>query len=253
MPGRLVGKVALVTGAGSGIGKATALLFAQEGARVAALDLGEKLARDTGQQIIEQGGECLALAADVRDAEAVGHAIRAIEDKFGALHILVNNAGIARKKLFEQMSAKEWEEVWDSNWTGSLTCLRLSLRLLKKQRGGKIINMASVEVYSHSRKLTSYAATKGALASFSRALAVELACEGICVNYICPGFIKTEMTRPYHERWLSRKVIERITPLRRLGEPEDVARVALFLASSDSDFVTGQGIVVDGGLTLKTI
>jgi 3-oxoacyl-[acyl-carrier protein] reductase len=253
MNGRLAGRIALITGAASGIGRATALLFAQEGARVAALDLDEARVRETGGEIAQQGGTCLPLAADVRDPQTVDRALRSIEEKFGGLHILVNNAGIARKKLFDQMSVKDWDEVWETNLTGTLACVRSGLRLLKKQRGGKIINMASVEVYSHSRKLTAYAASKGAIASFSRALAVELACDGMCVNYICPGFIKTEMTRPYYERWLSRKFIERITPLRRLGEPEDVARVALFLASSDADFVTGQGIVVDGGLTLKTL
>jgi NAD(P)-dependent dehydrogenase (short-subunit alcohol dehydrogenase family) len=108
-------------------------------------------------------------------------------------------------------------------------------------------------VFRHGRKLSAYAASKGALASLSRSLAVELAPDGIHVNYICPGFIRTEMTRRYAERWIARKIVEHRTPLGRLGEPEDVARVALFLASSDSDFVTGEGIVVDGGLTLRAL
>jgi 3-oxoacyl-[acyl-carrier protein] reductase len=133
-----------------------------------------------------------------------------------------------------------------------LHCTRRSLSLLKKQ-GGKIINIASVEVFSHSRKLTAYAASKGALASLSRTLAVELGPQNICVNYICPGFIRTEMTQPYSKRWLFRKFLERQTPLGRMGEPEDVARAAVFLASEDSNFITGVGITVDGGLTLRSI
>ena len=252
MAKRLEGKVALVTGAGGGIGKAIALRFAQEGARVAALDVNEKRAQATCREIEELNGTALALAADVRDETAVDQAIQSIEGKFGTLEILVNNAGIARKKMFEQMSQKEWNEVWDTNLTGTLHCTRRSLPLLKR-KGGKIINIASVEVFSHSRKLTSYAASKGAMASFSRTLAVELGPQGICVNYICPGFIRTEMTQPYSKRWLLRKYLQRQTPLGRMGEPEDVARAALFLASEDSDFITGVGITVDGGLTLRAI
>jgi len=116
-----------------------------------------------------------------------------------------------------------------------------------------VVNIASVEVFRHSRKLSAYAASKVALASLSRSLALELAPHAIHVNYICPGFIRTEMTRRYADRWLTRKIVEHRTPLGRMGEPEDVARVALFLASPDSDFVTGEGIVVDGGLTLRGV
>jgi 3-oxoacyl-[acyl-carrier protein] reductase len=252
MGNRLEGKVALITGGASGIGKAIAVRFAHEGARVAVLDANEKRAQATCGEIEAARGTALALAADIRDAAAVDQAVQLVERKFGTLDILVNNAGIARKKMFEQMSEKEWSEVWDTNLTGTLRCTRRCLPLLKK-KGGKIINIASVEVFSHSRKLTAYAASKGALASFSRTLAVELGPQGICVNYLCPGFIRTEMTEPYSKRWLLRKFIQRQTPLGRMGEPEDVARAALFLASDDSDFITGVGITVDGGLTLRTI
>ncbi len=252
MGNRLEGKVALVTGGGSGIGRAIALRFAQEGATLAVLDVNEQRAQATCREIEAAQGTALALAADVRDAAAVEQAIQTVQRKFGALDILVNNAGIARKKMFEQMSEKEWNEVWDTNLSGTLNCTRHSIPLLKK-RGGKIINIASVEVFSHSRKLTSYAASKGAMASFSRTLAVELGPQKICVNYICPGFIRTEMTEPYSKRWLLRKYLQRQTPLGRMGEPEDVARAALFLASEDSDFITGVGITVDGGLTLRAI
>ncbi len=249
---RLEGKVALVTGAGSGIGKAIALRFAQEGARVAGLDVNERRARDTCRRIEEANGVSLALAADVCDAAAVNQAIQILERTFGTLDILVNNAGVVRKKMFEQMSQEEWDQVWNTNLTGVLHCTRRSLPLLKR-RGGKIINIASVEVFSHSRKLTAYAASKGALASLSRTLAVELGPQSICVNYICPGFIRTDMTQAYSQRWLFRKYLERQTPLGRMGEPEDIAQAALFLACEDSNFITGVGITVDGGLTLRSI
>ena len=248
----LADKTALVTGAGGGIGKAIALHFAAEGARVAVLDANGDAARQTCEQIEQQGNSAIALAADVCDPAAVQRAVEDLARQMGTLHILVNNAGIAGRKMFEQMTPSDWQRVWDTNLTGALHCTRSALPLLKRQ-GGKIVNVASVEVFSHSRKLSAYSASKGALASLSRTLAVELAPHKINVNYICPGFIRTEMTRPYWQRWLFRRYILRVTPLGRMGESEDVAQVAAFLASPAADFVTGQGIVVDGGLTLRSL
>ena len=138
-----------------------------------------------------------------------------------------------------------------TNLKGAMLCTQRTLPLLTQERGAKVVNIASVAMFRHSRKLAAYAASKGALASLSRSLALELAPHGICVNYISPGFIRTEMTKGYAERWIARKLVEHRTPLGRMGEPDDVARVALFLASPESDFVTGEGIVVDGGLTLR--
>jgi NAD(P)-dependent dehydrogenase (short-subunit alcohol dehydrogenase family) len=253
MSGRLAGKVALVTGAGDGIGKAIALAYAREGARVAVLDVNRDAADRVREEIESLGGEALAIAADVRDVAQVEGAIALIESQWKALDILVNNAGIARKKMFEQMEPGDWEEVWGTNLTGAINVTRKALPLLKQNPGSRIVNVASIEVFSHSRKLSSYAASKGALASLSRTLAVELAPHKVNVNYICPGFIDTAMTKPYSKRWLFRKYVERQTPLRRMGTAEDVAGVALFLASSDADFVTGQGITVDGGLTARSL
>jgi NAD(P)-dependent dehydrogenase (short-subunit alcohol dehydrogenase family) len=250
---KLQDKTALITGAGDGIGRSIAFHLATAGARVAALDVREDSARETCRQIQEKGQTAFAISADVRDVAAVKAAVDSVEREFGGLQILVNNVGVAAKKMFEQMAPADWQETWDTNLAGTLHCIRTALPLLKKQPGGKIINIASVEVFSHSRKLSAYSASKGALASLSRTLAVELATYKINVNYICPGFIRTEMTRRYWQKWLFRKYVERMTPLGRMGEPDDVARVAVFLASPDSDFITGQGFVVDGGLTLRSL
>ena len=249
--GRLDGKRALVTGGGASIGRSIAQLFAREGARVAVLDINPVAAEETCRQMEHQGGRALPLTADVGNAAQVAEAIARLDREFGGLEILVNNAGISRRALFEHLSDSDWDAVLTTNLKGAIHCTRSALPLLKRQPGSKVINIASVTLDRHSRRLSAYAASKGALVSLSRTLALELGPASICVNYICPGYIRTEMTRPFHSRWLFRKYVERRTPLGRFGEPEDVARVALFLASSDSDFVTGAGITVDGGLTLR--
>jgi len=247
---RLQGKDALVTGAGAGIGRSIAVLFAQEGARVAVLDQDRARAEDTCRAIVEGGGSALALVADVSNGDALARAFETVRDQFGALHILVNNAGTLVRRSFERLREEEWNKALATNLTGTVMCIQKALPLLKQHRGSKVVNVASVAAFRHRRKLSAYAASKGGLASLSQSLAVELAPYAVHVNYIYPGFIRTSMTRRYVERWLARKTMERRTPLGRLGEPEDVARVALFLASADADFVTGAGIVVDGGLSL---
>jgi len=251
---RLDGFRTLVTGGGSGIGRATALLFAREGARVAVLDCDSARCESTRDEIEDAGGEAVAICTDVADHRAVELALADLGRRFDRLDVLVNNAGIAGRKRFERLQDEDWDRVWRTNLQGAVWCTRRALSLLRRAtEGASVINVASIEISHHTRKLSAYSASKGALASLSRSLAVELGPEGIRVNYLCPGFIATEMTERYRARWLFRKYLERRTPLGRLGHPEDVARVAVFLASSDSAFVTGAGITVDGGLSLPAL
>ncbi len=248
--GRLRNKSALVTGAGGGIGKAIATALAREGARVAVADIDAAHVEATCSEIKRASGHALSLTADLCDAAAIETMAAALEREFGGLHILINNAGIAPRALFENLSDAEWDQTLATNLQGTVRCTRAVLELLKRAEGASVINLASVLIGNHLRKTAAYAASKGALASMSRTMALEFAPHRIRVNYICPGFIRTEMTRRYWNRWLFRKYMERRTPLGRFGEPEDVARAAVFLASSESDFITGTGLVVDGGLTL---
>jgi 3-oxoacyl-[acyl-carrier protein] reductase len=253
MANRIANKIATVTGGARGIGRSTALLFAQEGATVVILDRDGGGAERTCHEIEQAGGAALALETNVADAQSVTNAFALITEKFGKLDALVNNAGIAKGKLFEHMTPDEWESVWQTNLQGTITCTQAAIPLLKKGLKPRVINIASILARAHSKKLSAYSASKGAVANISRTLACELGSLDIRVNYIMPGFIRTDMTESLVSKRLYRKVIEWRTPLKRLGKPADVAKVALFLASSDSDFITGEGITVDGGLMLHAI
>jgi NAD(P)-dependent dehydrogenase (short-subunit alcohol dehydrogenase family) len=248
--GRLAGRRAVVTGAGAGIGRGIARLFAREGAAVAVIDRDAARATRTRDEIREAGGTVVALTADVSRGDAVDSVFSAVGAEWGGLDVLVNNAGIARRRSLERLPLAQWEAVMATNLTAVLLCTQAALPLLRRGASPKIVNIASIAAFRHSRRLGAYSASKGGVISLSRHLALELARDGIHVNYICPGLIRTEMVEPVIGRWLLRRYVERRTPLGRLGTPDDVARVAVFLASPDSDFVTGQGITVDGGLTL---
>ena len=246
---RLTDKVAVVTGGGRGIGRGICEAFAAEGAKVACVyghsrDAAEELVR----RLTEGGGEAMALQADVRDAEAAQEAVKQVVDRWDRVDILVNNAGIVRDMLLFAMSEEDWTDVIETNLTGMFHFIKAAGRQMSRQRSGKIINISSVSSFFGGAGQVNYAASKGAINSLTRSLAGELAKRNIAVNAIAPGMVVTDMSE--RVRQMAGDRIESLIPLRRYGQPEDIAKVAVFLASSDSDYVTGQVITVDGGLSL---
>jgi meso-butanediol dehydrogenase / (S,S)-butanediol dehydrogenase / diacetyl reductase len=250
---RLAGKVALVTGAGTGIGRACALLFAREGARVAvAARRAEPLATVT-VEMAKAGGETLAVQCDVTQARQVQDAMRAIVGRFGRLDVVVNNAGALIAATAEETSDADWDRIIDVNAKGTFLVSRAALPELRRTGGGSIINIGSILSLVGMKKRAAYCAAKGGVLLLTRAMALDHAHERIRFNCICPGLVETELIRglftgtPEREDLL-RQRIEQI-PLGRLGQPEDVARLAVFLASEESSWITGAALSVDGGFT----
>ncbi|NQT84701.1 3-oxoacyl-[acyl-carrier-protein] reductase [bacterium] len=244
----LEGKNAVVTGGAAGIGRAIAQAFAAEGAGVAICDLDYDGAKKAAEEIRSDGAIAKAYETDVSDWESVMQvAEKALED-FGVIDILVNNAGITRDNLIIRMSDEEWNDVLDVNLKGVFNFTKAFVPGMLRRRSGKIISIASVVGIMGNAGQANYAASKAGIIGFTKSLARELAPRRINVNAIAPGFIKTGMTEVLGEEQKS-ALSERI-PLSRLGEPEDVARSALFLASELSDYITGQVLVVDGGMVM---
>jgi 3-oxoacyl-[acyl-carrier protein] reductase len=246
--GRFAGQVALVTGAARGIGKGIALSFAGEGAMVGLADLEEARLLETAQAIRDQGGSCLCLPGDVRDLGRMQEVAQELATEGERLDVLVCSAGIIRDTLTATMDPEQWQDVIATNLTGTYTCAKAVLRLMMRQRHGRIINISSVSSMRGRRGQANYAASKGGVEAFTRVLALEVASKNVTVNAICPGIIETEMTEAI--RAMSSEPLEKRVPLRRLGQPEDIARAAMFLASEEGAYITGQTIVVDGGLSL---
>jgi 3-oxoacyl-[acyl-carrier protein] reductase len=274
---KLKDKVALVTGAGSGIGRAIATLFAQEGARVIANDVNEKTARETVEKLGPAGSGARAIQADVADSAQVKAMFAEVEREFGSLDVLVNNAGIGsagtsaadRDRLCERsdtrimellggqgiqthwditqtMSDETWHRMIAVHLDGTFFCTREALRLMSRRDQGVIINLSSVAGLTGLENVPHYSAAKAGILGFTRAVAREVGSRKIRVNAICPGFIDTPMTQPMSD--LMRKAVIGRTPLGRYAEPGEVAQTALFLASDDSSFFTGQWLSPNGGL-----
>jgi 3-oxoacyl-[acyl-carrier protein] reductase len=272
---KLEGRVALITGAGSGIGRAVARLFAHEGARVVANDLHAMTAKETVESLGAQAGAARAIQADVADSGQVKAMFAEIEREMGTLDVLVNNAGIAgtsaaeRERLLQKSDARIMEMVsgqgvtthWDITqdmtdeaWlrmigvhlNGTFFCTREALRLMSRQNRGAIVNMSSVAGLMGLENVPHYSAAKAGILGFTRAVAREVGSRNIRVNAICPGFIDTPMTQQMSP--LMRQAVTMRTPLGRWAEPEEVAKTALFLASDDSSFFTGQWLSPNGGL-----
>jgi 3-oxoacyl-[acyl-carrier protein] reductase len=245
---RLKDKVALITGGGRGIGKAIALAFSREGADIVIADINKQDAENSCLEIEARGRKTLALEMDVTDYNQVEEAINKILDKFGKIDILVNNAGITRDNLLLRMSEADWDAVINVNLKGSFNCIKAVSKPMIKQRQGKIINIASIIGLMGNPGQANYSASKAGLIALTKTTARELASRNINVNAVAPGFIQTEMTAKLSQD-LKEKMLQAI-PLCRLGSPEDVALACLFLASEDSNYITGQTIVVDGGMVM---
>lgn len=245
----LDGKVALITGASRGIGRAVAVGLAAAGAKVVINYAGnETAARDVEHQITASGGEALVVQGDVSAAAAAEQLVARGLEVFGRIDILVNNAGITRDNLLLRMKEEDWDAVLNTNLKGVYHCTRAVVRPMMKQRQGRIVNMASVVGIMGNAGQANYAAAKAGVIGFTKAMAKELASRGITVNAVAPGFISTDMTRALSEQ--VRQDLARQIPLGRLGSPEDVANVVLFLVSPWADYVTGQVINVDGGMVM---
>jgi 3-oxoacyl-[acyl-carrier protein] reductase len=246
---RLQDQVGLVTGGSRGIGRGIVKAFAAEGARIGFVYRGNQAAAESlVQEIAQAGGTALSLQADVCDPEAATRCLEAVEKAWGRLDILVNNAGIVRDDLFIRLEPEAWQNVLATNLGGTYNFCRAVAYTLMRQRHGRIINISSVAAEHVNQGQTNYAASKGAINAFTRALAVELASRGVTVNAIAPGFIETDMSEAVRNK--AGDLIKKMIPMKRLGQPEDIARVAVFLASADSGYMTGQVLTVDGGLSL---
>ena len=243
--------VAIITGAASGMGRATALVFAREGARVAAVDVNGNGVEQVVGEIEKEGGAARAWRLDVSDARAIEQTISAIASHFGGIDILVNNAGIAALSNLDDAQYDEiWTRVLATNLTAHQRIVRAALPHLRRSAAPRIVNIASTEALGATPRDSAYAAAKAGVAGLTRALAVDLGPEGITVNCICPGPIMTAMTKAIPDE---HKVIfaKRRTALRRYGEPEEVAQMTLSLCLPAASYITGAVIPVDGGLMAR--
>jgi len=245
----LDGKVALVTGASRGIGRAIALKLAAEGAKVAINYAGNTAkAEEVKAEIEKNGGEAILVQADVSDAAAVEAMVNATVEAFGQIDILVNNAGITRDGLLMRMKDEDFDAVINTNLKGVFYCTKLVSKLMMKKRSGRIINMASVVGLMGNAGQTNYAAAKAGVIGFSKSAAKELAARGITVNMVAPGFIDTDMTAAMTDK--AKEMTLTGIPLNRMGTPEDVANAVAFLVSDNASYITGQVINVDGGMVM---
>ena len=249
-------KVALITGAGSGIGRAAALLFANEGAYVAASDILGANARDTARMIEKSGGRALALSGDVSCSTEAERMIQATTTEFGRLDILVNSAGVSARNALPDGASPEdvWDKVMDVNLKGTYLMCWYAVPEMEKAGGGSIINLASIMglvgyPVGIGGGFNPYPPSKGGVVQFTRTLAIDNARKNIRVNCLCPGFVTTNFTKGLTEDPETNAFLEELHPMGRLGTPKEIANVALYLASDDASYVTGVALAVDGGYT----
>lgn len=251
---RLEGKVALITGAGVGIGRATALLFAQEGASVVVVDRNEETARETAETIVREGGRAISVRADVSQTEDIQRMFAETIHAFGKLNIVFNNAGIVKQGRVEDSTEQDWEEQIATTLTSVFLGCKYAIPLLREQGGGVILNMASVAGIMGVANRAIYSAAKGGVAALTRAIALDYAAEQIRAVFISPATIETpsltERINTSPDPVAARKAFEARQPIGRLGRPEDVAYAALYAASDEASFLTGSSLVIDGGMSV---
>ena len=243
---RLKEKIALVTGASRGIGKAIALHLAEEGAQIIInYAKNSEKAKEVVAAVESTGGKALAMQADVSCWQEVEKMVDSIYEKFGRIDILVNNAGVNRDELLISMEKEDWDAVINTNLGGLFHCTKAVAKYMMIQKNGRIINMSSVAGERGGRGQSNYAASKGGVNAFTRSVAMELAPKKVTVNAVAPGVIETEMSSTVIRR--AKDFILNSVALKRLGQPEEIAKVVAFLASDDSSYITGEVIRVDGG------
>jgi len=245
---RLEGKVAIITGAGSGLGKEAAFLFAKEGATVVVADYNENASEIVVNEIIQDGGQALAVKVNVANHDNVKLMVKTVMDHYGKIDILINNAGITADSTLLKMTDEQWHNVINVNLTGVYYCTREVAPHMVANGSGKIVNTSSIVGRMGNFGQTNYAAAKGALLSMTQTWAKELGRKGITVNAVAPGFIETDMTKKMPETVL--QGMKEKVAVQRLGSPRDVANMYLFLSSSESNYVNGAVMPVDGGLSI---
>lgn len=247
---KLEGRVAVITGSGSGIGRACARVFAAQGASVVIADIDLAAARETARGIVESGGRALAFAADVSDPDSVRSLVRQSIEAFASIHVLVNNAAIQVNKTVEDTTPEEWNRQMAVNVGGVFLCSKFFLPQLKASRGS-IVNMSSVNGYFVEPFCAGYCATKAAIIGLTKAMAIDHGKDGVRVNCICPGYIDAGLAEGYFQAQpdpaAARQEAGKLHALWRIGLPEEVANVAVFLATGAASFMTGASIAVDGG------
>lgn len=246
---KLEGKKALVTGASRGIGRAIALAMAAEGADVVVNYAGsEAAAKAVAAEIEAMGRKAIVIQADISSNEAATAMVDQAVKEFGRIDILVNNAGITRDGLLMRMKEEDWDAVLTTNLKGVFNCTKAAIKYMMKQKAGHIVNISSVVGVNGNAGQANYAAAKAGVIGFTKAVAKEVAARGITANAVAPGFIQTDMTAVLNEKQV--EAMQAGIPLKRLGEPSDIAKAVVFLASDDANYITGQTLNVDGGMVM---